>query len=553
MEVMQYPNNGDLTEPLIMAGEDVTLHTQIVNGYGDDSMKLKKSRVLEEEEEEGEEEDKVLSGEEGHKSSVYLDEDGEASDRMPSAEIGNVAQLGQLVNAARGGGGAVGDVEEVIELEFFERAIDKLHTHNTYCPNCRTPISKVILRIKRETTTPPIQIPDKKLDFDVLGCLACFRIFLPNKTVTDESRGERSEVQQESDNNASEGKCFDLLWFFGGTQKAQTSQYQPLATVASEQGQKPNDGHLKGDSNAAINSSSHHSDATQSAYIQQETRAPPPEMIDNVKHEPQFSGKPFSSSYQGGVLSVKPKPEITQDVRIPVYETPNEAGTGTGTGTGTSTQTQVDPPEVEESGSKSVEVVKSVVYGGLMESIASLSVVSSAAASGATTLNTVVIGVANLIGGSFVVAHNLLDLKMKSPEEEYNKVLGQRNHFLLHAIVAMLSYLIFGLAPPALYGFTFRQSDDRDMKLLGVAVASFVCVLLLAIGKAYISGAKTFNQYFVTIVQYATAAATASGVAYAVGHLFQKLMDELGWFNSTPTNNLLLPNINLPNPNSVFF
>lgn len=148
----------------------------------------------------------------------------------------------------------------------------------------------------------------------------------------------------------------------------------------------------------------------------------------------------------------------------------------------------------------------------------------------------------------------LLDLKIKSPEEEYNKVLGQRNHFLLHAIVAMLSYLIFGLAPPALYGFTFRQSDDGDLKLLSVALASFVCVLLLAIGKAYTSGANTFNQYFVTILQYATAAATASGVAYAMGHLFQKLMDELGWFTPTPNQaTLLLPNINSQNPNSAFF
>lgn len=35
--------------------------------------------------------------------------------------------------------------------------------------------------------------------------------------------------------------------------------------------------------------------------------------------------------------------------------------------------------------SKSLEIVKSIVYGGLMEFITSLSIVSSAAASGATT------------------------------------------------------------------------------------------------------------------------------------------------------------------------
>nr|GMD25179.1 3-ketoacyl-CoA synthase 1 [Ipomoea batatas] len=50
-------------------GKDVSLHTHSngVNGYGgDDSMKVQKGGV---------EEEKVLSGE-GHKSSVYLDEDG---------------------------------------------------------------------------------------------------------------------------------------------------------------------------------------------------------------------------------------------------------------------------------------------------------------------------------------------------------------------------------------------------------------------------------------------------------------------------------------------
>lgn len=119
---------------------------------------------------------------------------------MPSAEIGNVSELGRLVSAARGGGAME---DEVIELEFFDRAIDKLHTHSAHCPHCKKPISKVILRIKRETTTP-IQTPDKK-DFDLLGCLDCFKIFLPNKTVvTDENRGRAEEGQHES-NNASEG------------------------------------------------------------------------------------------------------------------------------------------------------------------------------------------------------------------------------------------------------------------------------------------------------------------------------------------------------------
>ncbi|KAF3662501.1 hypothetical protein FXO37_12429 [Capsicum annuum] len=37
--------------------------------------------------------------------------------------------------------------EEVVELEFFDTtAVDKLHTHNAYCPKCSSRITKVVLR-----------------------------------------------------------------------------------------------------------------------------------------------------------------------------------------------------------------------------------------------------------------------------------------------------------------------------------------------------------------------------------------------------------------------
>ncbi|XP_059660145.1 membrane protein of ER body 1-like isoform X2 [Cornus florida] len=61
----------------------------------------------------------------------------------------------------------------------------------------------------------------------------------------------------------------------------------------------------------------------------------------------------------------------------------------------------------ERKGSKTLDILKSIVYGGLVESIASLSVVSSAAAADATTLNIVALGLANLIGGLFIIGHNV--------------------------------------------------------------------------------------------------------------------------------------------------
>lgn len=118
--------------------------------------------------------------------------------------------------------------------------------------------------------------------------------------------------------------------------------------------------------------------------------------------------------------------------------------------------------------------------------------------------------------------------------DRYREQLGQRKHFLLHAIFAMLSYFVFGLVPPVIYGFTFRKSDDRDYKLIAVAAASLLCVIILAAAKAYTRGANKFSKYFKTILSYAIAAGMASGVAYAAGHLIQRLMDDLGWFDSKP-------------------
>ncbi|XP_028108237.1 membrane protein of ER body 2-like [Camellia sinensis] len=65
---------------------------------------------------------------------------------------------------------------------------------------------------------------------------------------------------------------------------------------------------------------------------------------------------------------------------------------------------------LDEEGSKTLEILKSVVYGGLMESMTSLSVVSSAAAADATTMNIVAMGLANLIGGFFIFGPNVSNL-----------------------------------------------------------------------------------------------------------------------------------------------
>lgn len=124
-------------------------------------------------------------------------------------------------------------------------------------------------------------------------------------------------------------------------------------------------------------------------------------------------------------------------------------------------------------------------------------------------------------------------------EDRYQELLGRRDNFALHATVSILSYLIFGLVPPVVYSFSFRESDNRDLKLASLAAASLVCIILLAIGKAHIG--KPRRTYFKTVLYYVIVGFMASGVSYLVGELLKKLLEELGWFDSSSAVTTLFP------------
>ena len=97
--------------------------------------------------------------------------------------------------------------------------------------------------------------------------------------------------------------------------------------------------------------------------------------------------------------------------------------------------------------------------------------------------------------------------------------------------VAILSFLIFGLIPPVVYGFSFRKSDDKDLKLAAVAGASLVCIILLALGKGHVR--KPQRTYFRTVSYYVFLGISASGISYIVGELIKKLLEKLGLFESS--------------------
>ena len=61
--------------------------------------------------------------------------------------------------------------------------------------------------------------------------------------------------------------------------------------------------------------------------------------------------------------------------------------------------------------------------------------------------------------------------------------LGRRSKAQIHMVLALLSYMVFGLLPPVLCGLSFRESNDRENKMMDVASASLACIALLALGK----------------------------------------------------------------------
>nr|GMC58124.1 membrane protein of ER body-like protein isoform X2 [Ipomoea batatas] len=166
-----------------------------------------------------------------------------------------------------------------------------------------------------------------------------------------------------------------------------------------------------------------------------------------------------------------------------------------------------------------IEIIKSIVYGGLAESITSLSI--------------------------------LWELKKDCPEQasnqimeqgdRYGKLLGHRENFVIHAIVIMLSYAVFALVPPTVYGFSFRKSDDMELKLIAAAAASLLCIIVLATGKVYAQ--RPPKSYLKTITFYVVLGFLVSGVSFAAGQLINRLLLKLGLFQSSSEVNLFQPGV----------
>ncbi|CAL9073605.1 unnamed protein product [Musa textilis] len=201
----------------------------------------------------------------------------------------------------------------------------------------------------------------------------------------------------------------------------------------------------------------------------------------------------------------------------------------------------IEVPEPSARGSERSndwDVLKSIVYGGLAESIASLGVVSSAAAADASTLSIVALGLANLFGGFLLIIHKLFELRSARDvatdhhEDErtgrYWELLGRKANFRRHFVVVIISYLLVGSVPPVVYGFSFRGSDNKEHKLIAVAAASLLCIALLATGKAHVGPQRAYTR---TLFHYVSLGVSASGISYVAGVMANKLLEKFGLFD----------------------
>ncbi|XP_050252689.1 membrane protein of ER body 1-like isoform X18 [Quercus robur] len=450
---------------------------------------------------------------------------------------------------------------------YFEALYNKPGKHAFYCPNCKACIDKVLLQ-----STEDVLIPRRRERDDYeLRCPSCFEFLKPigdwifRKPATSEpgihevlsnvAKPTDSRIQELPSNEAkpTESRSYEIP--SNETKPTDTRIYEILSDEA-----KPTNSRIY-----KIPPDEAKPTDSRIYEIPLDEAKPTDSRIYEI---PPAEAKPTNSrSYE--ILSNAVKPTDSRIYKIPldeakptssrIYVIPPDGAKPTDSKiseipfdepkpTEGEQVIVVDPSPLPETtpsqqGVVKYEILKSLVYGGLIELITSLGVVTSAASADATTLNIVALALANLITGVFLIGHNLQELKndqstvvLNETDEQvdrYQELLGQKRNFVLHASVAILSFLVFGLVPPVVYGFSFYQSDNRNLKLAVAAAAGLLCITVLAIVKAYTQKPSKWSIYITTILYYLSIGIGASGISYLAGYLVRKLIEKLGWFESS--------------------
>ncbi|KAF2534740.1 hypothetical protein F2Q70_00033201 [Brassica cretica] len=456
------------------------------------------------------------------------------------------------------------DIEDVKDYKAKE-LVENQKTPDLLCPKCKTCITKVVVlkkRVllkkkvahkknkqnnpnvpKRPAATRPSGTDDILRSEDNMKsavssgnpipgsffykCLSCFSIFNIEPIVVGSNPVPPSEVNVGINTRLKPPQeptgCSSWIVSMIGINKNEPLEYKGEAMPSVPEDNRPRDNHTP----------------------LVDTAAPPPVQDDAVTL---IQGKVRLSPIQPSHDVNVPKAMTSgpnNDSRVDIRQLPVSSLEG---------ETLDDPllPQVVER--RKPEILKSIVYGGLTEAITSLGVISSAAGSGASTLNILVLGLANLFGGLILIIHNLQELREEErikettadnqtngeEESRYKRLLGRRENFMLHATLAIISFIITGLLPPVVYYFSFRETHNKDYKVASVFGASLICITFLALAKAHVRSPR--GSYLKSVLYYATNAVSVSGITYVVGNVVNQLLEKYGWSDGseTPAGEMML-------------
>ncbi|CAN6684799.1 unnamed protein product [Malus baccata var. baccata] len=429
--------------------------------------------------------------------------------------------------------------QEASEL-YLERVYQKPATHDFYCPNCKSCITKVIIRGREpENTLPPAAPPPPLVD--PIRCTSCFSFLIPAGSWFF-PKLEHKDKDDHTKQGVEVGELVPVPSHdSAGTLQVQSSQTAPVSKGPAPEEPagateavtvEPSRDNIQGSIGVEVPVPSHGLDETQydksPAMPAQPIGVGDTASIDKpvVTGEPveaSVGAKPSGNNFESGVevdesvpshesdgtvLDKKPsvpvlpvgvgvlvttKPTSSQiDVeaisRDPAQIQASDAGPTTSelpdsTIVVISPEPTIIPPETGDT--KTLEIVKSIVYGGLTEAITSLGIVTSAASADTATLNILALALANLLGGLFIIGHNLWELK-----DDYSKV----------------------------------PSGETDEEV------------------------EKYHKYIKTLLYYITIMIGVGGVSYLAGDLIDILLEKLGWFPSTESVSLLLPQMNIVKP-----
>ncbi|KAM6564881.1 hypothetical protein CsatB_024879 [Cannabis sativa] len=495
--------------------------------------------------------------------------------------------------------------EELRELYLAKLCEEKPGPHEFYCPNCKTCITKVLVRDREVEIRPSTPAPPRSNRVQSSRCTSCLSFllipagwFIPKWS---------NAADNDSDEEVAELPSYTLQDAPASHEQSnEAATSQPSAPKQSVVAREPARDNTKPEQNVSrggtwidrllpfnkteiIPGHGTRPQLTEQLLPATTTPVTKPSPNDSTKDKavenisdfqspvPHDDKITFPDHSSGVTVNVITNPSTSETVTVTTTRGPeqhSEIETSEGKLNAAVGDKQKGPPEDVRTDSTTItitsertpliqqqrspaswDIVKSIVYGGLAESLTSLGIVTSAASGNATTLNILGLALANLVGGLFILGHNLWELKddkSKIPSSDtdehvdrYEEVLGKKENFALHALVAIISFIIFGLVPPLVYGFSFRESNDKDFKLAAVAAASLVCITILSIAKTY---ALKTSKYIQTVTYYIAIGLAVSGASYLAGVLINRLLEKVTWLQTTSASALTLCARNSGNP-----